>query len=247
MKFDVVTIFPRLFDSALSEGLIAKAIENKVLDVSIHDLRNFAKDSRRRSVDDASYGGGPGMVMNPEPFVEAVKHVKQERGAPDAVVLLSPQGRTFSHEAAVRLSHLDHVVLLCGRYEGVDERVSELVATEEISIGDYVLTGGELPALVVLDGVGRQVAGVVGQPSSIENDSFTRNLLDWPHYTRPADLNGSKVPDVLLSGNHAEIRLWRKRAAVIRTMERRPDLLRSSEMDIEELDIFKELCDTVES
>ncbi len=246
MKFDILTIFPKLFDSVLSEGLIAKAIENRVLNVSIHDLRNFASDSRG-SVDDVPYGGGPGMVMNPKPFVKAVRHIRNERGVPDAVVLLSPQGKIFSQETAVRLSHLDHVVLLCGRYEGIDERVSELVATEEISIGDYVLTGGELPALVVLDSVGRQIPGVVGQPASVENDSFTRNLLDWPHYTRPADLDGSKVPDVLLSGNHAEIRLWRKRAAVMRTMERRPDLLRSDEMDLEELEIFKKLCDTIEN
>lgn len=246
MKFDILTIFPRLFDSVLSEGLIAKAIENRVLNVSIHDLRKFANDSRG-SVDDVPYGGGPGMVMNAEPFVKAVTHIRNERGVPDAVVLLSPQGKRFSQQTAVRLSHLDHVVLLCGRYEGIDERVSELVVTEEISIGDYVLTGGELPALVVLDSVGRQISGVVGQPASVENDSFTRNLLDWPHYTRPAVLDGSKVPDVLLSGNHAEIRLWRKRAALMRTMERRPDLLRSSEMDVEELEIFKKLRDTVEN
>jgi len=246
VKFDILTIFPRLFDSVLSEGLIAKAIENRVLSVSIHDLRKFSSDSRG-SVDDVPYGGGPGMVMNPEPFVKAVKHITDERGVPDAVVLLSPQGERFTHQAAVRLSHLDHVVLLCGRYEGIDERVSELVVTEEISIGDYVLTGGELPALVVLDSVGRQIKGVVGHSDSVKNDSFAKNLLDWPHYTRPADLDGSKVPEVLLSGNHAEIRLWRKRESVMRTMERRPDLLSSGDMDSEELEIFKKLCDTTEN
>ena len=240
MKFDLVTIFPRMVGALLLEGLVARAVEHGLLDVAVHDLRAFAPD-RRRTVDDAPYGGGPGMVMKPEPFVRAVGHLRRERGAPDAVVLMSPQGARLSQEAAVRLSRLDHVVLLCGRYEGVDERVRELVATEELSIGDYVVSGGELPALVVVEAVARQVPGVVGDAESVRGDSFARNLLDWPHYTRPADLDGCRVPDVLVSGNHAEIRRWRKRVAVGRTMERRPELLRQCVLDDEEREILRDM------
>ncbi len=240
MKFDIVTIFPRMVGALLSEGLIARAVERRILDVAVHDLRAFALD-RRRSVDDVPYGGGPGMVMKPEPFVRAAEHLRRHRGAPDAIVLMSPQGAPLTHAEAVRLSALDHVVLLCGRYEGVDERVREQVATEELSIGDYVVSGGELPALVVVEAVARQVPGVVGDAESVRADSFTRNLLDWPHYTRPADLDGCRVPDVLVSGNHAEIRRWRKRAAVRRTIERRPELLRRSVLDEEEREILQDL------
>ena len=240
MKFDIVTIFPRMVGALLSEGLIARAAERGILDVAVHDLRDFALD-RRRSVDDVPYGGGPGMVMKPEPFVRAAEHVRRRRGAPDAVVLLSPQGAPLTHAKAIRLSRLDHVVLLCGRYEGVDERVREHVATEELSIGDYVVSGGELPALVVVEAVARQVPGVVGDAESVRADSFVRNLLDWPHYTRPADLGGSRVPEVLVSGNHAEIRRWRKRTAVRRTIERRPELLERCALDEEEREILRDL------
>jgi tRNA (guanine37-N1)-methyltransferase len=240
VKFDVVTIFPRMVEALLSEGLIARAVEHGLLDIAVHDLRAFARD-RRRTVDDAPYGGGPGMVMMAEPFVRAAEHLRRERGAPDAVVLMSPQGAPLTHAAALRLSRLDHVVLLCGRYEGVDERVREQVATEELSIGDYVVSGGELPALVVVEAVARQVPGVVGDAESVRADSFARNLLDWPHYTRPADLGGCRVPEVLVSGNHAEIRRWRKRAAVRRTIERRPDLLQHSVLDEEEREILQDL------
>ncbi len=240
VKFDVVTIFPRMVEALLSEGLIARAVEHGILDIAVHDLRAFARD-RRRTVDDAPYGGGPGMVMKPEPFVRAAEHLRRERGAPDAVVLMSPQGAPLTHAEALRLSRLDHVVLLCGRYEGVDERVREQVATEELSIGDYVVSGGELPALVVVEAVARQVPGVVGDAESVRADSFARNLLDWPHYTRPADMGGCRVPEVLVSGNHAEIRRWRKRAAVRRTIERRPDLLQRSVLDEEEREILQDL------
>ncbi len=240
MKFDIVTIFPRMVGALLSEGLIARAVERGMLDVAVHDLRSFALD-RRRSVDDVPYGGGPGMVMKPEPFVRAAEHLRRQRGAADAIVLMSPQGTPLTHAGAVRLSGLNHVVLLCGRYEGVDERVREQVATEELSIGDYVVSGGELPALVVVEAVARQVPGVVGDAESVRADSFTRNLLDWPHYTRPADLDGCRVPEVLVSGNHAEIRRWRKRAAVRRTIERRPELLARCALDEEEREILQDL------
>lgn len=240
MRFDVLTLFPGVFRGPLDETILRRAIDAGLVEVRLHDLREWATD-RHRTVDDYPFGGGPGMVMKPEPFVRAVGQLRRERGAPDAVVLMSPQGARLSQEAAVRLSRLDHVVLLCGRYEGVDERVRELVATEELSIGDYVVSGGELPALVVVEAVARQVPGVVGDAESVRGDSFARNLLDWPHYTRPADLDGCRVPDVLVSGNHAEIRRWRKRAAVGRTMERRPELLRQCVLDDEEREILRDL------
>src|SRR5918999_2709930 len=217
MKFDIVTIFPRMIEAGLAEGVISRGIEREILDVKVHDLRVHTSD-RHRTVDDVPYGGGPGMVMKPEPLFKAVGAIRQERGEPAAIVLLTPQGRAFTQAEAERLSRVAHVVLLCGRYEGMDERVRELVATDELSIGDYVLSGGELAALVVVDAVSRLVPGVVGDAESVEGDSFSRGLLDYPHYTRPAEFEGRLVPDVLLSGHHAEVRRWRKRAALQRTL-----------------------------
>jgi tRNA (guanine37-N1)-methyltransferase len=242
MKFDIVTIFPRMVEAGLAEGVVSRGIERGLLEVRVHDLRQHTTD-RHRSVDDMPYGGGPGMVMKPEPLFKAVEAIKVERGEPAAVVLLSPQGRPFTQAEAVRLSGLPHIVLLCGRYEGMDERVRELVATEELSIGDYVLSGGELPALVVVDAVSRLVPGVVGDAESVEADSFSRGLLDHPHYTRPAEFGGREVPEVLLSGHHAEVRKWRKRAALQRTLHRRPDLLAHASLDEEEREMLKELKD----
>jgi tRNA (guanine37-N1)-methyltransferase len=240
MKFDIVTIFPRMVEAGLAEGIVSRGIERGLLDVRVHDLRAHTTD-RHRTVDDVPYGGGPGMVMKPEPLFKAVRAVRQERGDPGAVVLLSPQGRLFTQAEAERLSGLTHLVLLCGRYEGMDERVRELVATEELSIGDYVLSGGELPALVIVDAVSRLVPGVVGDSQSVEGDSFTRGLLDYPHYTRPAEFEGRPVPDVLLSGHHAEVRRWRKREALRRTLTRRPDLLADARLDEEEREMLKTL------
>ena len=240
MKFDVVTLFPALVEQIASVGVVGRGRESGLLDVAVRDLRDFTTD-RHRTVDDAPYGGGPGMVLKVEPFLRAVDHVRQRRGQPGAVVLLSPQGETFTHEAAVRLRRLGHVVLLCGRYQGVDERVREQVATEEVSIGDYVLSGGELAAAVVLDAVARQVPGVVGNTESVAADSFVRRMLDHPAYTRPARLNGHAVPAVLTSGDHGEIRRWRKREAVKRTLRRRPDLLRQARLDDEERECLREL------
>ncbi len=240
MKFDIVTIFPRMVDAALTEGVVARGIERGLLDVAVHDLRDHTTD-RHRSVDDVPYGGGPGMVMKPEPLARAVRQIRERRGEPAAVILLTPQGRRFTQAEAVRLSGLTHVVLLCGRYEGRDERVRTTVATEELSIGDYVLSGGELAALVVLDAVGRLVPGVVGDSRSVEADSFARGLLDYPHYTRPSAFEGQGVPDVLLSGHHEEVRRWRKRAALQRTLERRPDLLDAAALDDEERAMLGEM------
>jgi len=206
----------------------------------VHDLRDATAD-RHRTVDDVPYGGGPGMVMKAEPLLRTVDRIKATRGEPDAVVLLSPQGRPFRQAEAVRLGRLRHIALLCGRYEGMDERVRELVATEELSIGDYVLSGGELAALVVVDAVSRLVPGVVGDEQSVEEDSFSRGLLDHPHYTRPAEVAGRRVPDVLLSGHHAEVRRWRRKAALARTLDRRPDLLAAAALDDEERALLDEI------
>jgi len=242
VKFDIVTIFPRMFDGPTREGILGRAIERGLVDLKVVDLRDFT-DDRHRTVDDVAYGGGPGMVLKPAPLFRAVDHVRETRGEPAAIVLTSPQGRPFCQADALRLSRCGHVVVLCGRYEGVDERVCEGLAAEEISIGDYVLTGGELPALVVLDAVARLIPGAVGDEQSVEMDSFTRGLLDYPHYTRPAEFRGAKVPDVLLSGHHEQVRKWRKRQAVARTLARRPDLLAAAELDDEERAIVRELTE----
>jgi len=247
MRFDIVTIFPAMIEQPLAAGILGRAIERRVLDVRVHDLRDFTTD-RHRVVDDMPYGGGPGMVLKPEPLFRALDAIEADAGRPRAVVLTSPQGVRFTQDEARRLSGLPHVVLLCGRYEGVDERVRARV-TDEISIGDYVLSGGELPALVVLDAVARLVPGVVGDERSVVEDSFSRGLLDFPQYTRPAELTAAglaepaagRVPEVLLSGNHAAIRRWRKREALSRTLDRRPDLLAGAELDAEEREILREL------
>jgi tRNA (guanine37-N1)-methyltransferase len=247
MTFDIVTIFPAMFEQPLAAGVIGRAMERGVLDVKVHDLRDFTTD-RHRVVDDMPFGGGPGMVLKADPLFRALDAIEAERGQPLTVVLTSPQGPRLTQDAARRLSTLAHVVILCGRYEGVDERIRERV-TEELSIGDYVLTGGELPAMVILDAVARLVPGVVGDEESVAGDSFSRGLLDFPQYTRPATLTwpgpqGSadlSVPDVLLSGNHAHIRRWRKREAVTRTLERRPDLLAGATLDDEEQEILREI------
>ena len=240
MKFDIATIFPTMIDAGLAEGVVGRGIASGLIDLQVHDLREFTTD-RHRSVDDVPYGGGPGMVMKPEPAVRAVERIRTARGVPDAVIVTSPQGRTFTQREAERLVGLRHVVLLCGRYEGMDERVLALVGAEELSIGDYVLSGGEVAALVIVDAVSRLIPGVVGDGQSVEEDSFSRGLLDYPHYTRPAEFGGLKVPDVLLSGHHAEVRRWRKKQALARTLERRPELLESAVLDDEERALLNEL------
>ena len=225
MKFDIVTIFPKMVEAPLAEGIVARAIARGLLDVRVHDLREFTTD-RHRVVDDMPFGGGPGMVLKPEPLFAAIDRIREERGRPDAIVLTSPDGEKFTHRVATRLSALDHIVILCGRYEGVDERVREHLATEAISIGDYVLSGGELPALVIVDAVARLVPGVVGDEASVSGDTFARDgLLDFPQYTRPAEFRGHRVPEVLMSGHHAAIERWRREQALERTRRQRPDLL----------------------
>jgi tRNA (guanine37-N1)-methyltransferase len=241
VRIDLVTIFPRLCDGPLGEGIVRRAIDGGLVDVRVHDLRDYTSD-RHRSVDDVSYGGGPGMVFKPEPLFRAVDAIRGE-AAIDTVILTSPQGRRFTQREAERLAALDHIVLLCGRYEGVDDRVREGLATEELSIGDYVLSGGELPALVIVDAVVRLLPGAVGDGESVAADSFSRGMLDYPHFTRPAEFRGWRVPEVLLSGNHAEIRRWRTREALARTLALRPDLLPDAELDTEEREILRALLE----
>jgi len=242
VKFDVVTIFPRMIEAGLTEGVVGRGVERGLVDVRVHDLRTFTTD-RHRTVDDVAYGGGPGMVMKVEPFVRAMEAIRAERGTPAAVVLLSPQGRRFDQAEAARLCGAGHVVLLCGRYEGIDERVRELVATEELSLGDFVVSGGEMPALLVIDAVSRLVPGVVGDQASVEQDSFSQGILDHPHYTRPVEFEGRRVPDVLLSGHHAEVRRWRLKEALRRTRDRRPDLIDEDALTREQRDLLGEAID----
>jgi len=224
MTVDVITIFPAMVEAGLAEGIVGRARERGLVDLRVRDLREYT-DDRHRSVDDVPYGGGPGMVMKPEPLFRAVEAIAAERGTPSAVVLMTPQGRRFSHAEAERLSRLERIIVICGRYEGVDERVAEALVTDEISIGDYVLSGGELPALVVIDAAVRLVPGVVGDADSVDGEAFVRGVLDHPHYTRPAVFRGMAVPDVLISGHHAEIERWRRDERMRRTRARRPDLL----------------------
>jgi tRNA (guanine37-N1)-methyltransferase len=227
MRFHIVTIFPEFFGSPFQHGVVARAQRAGRLDIQIHDLRNWTYD-RHRTVDDRPFGGGEGMLLKPEPLFEAVESILPERTNRKRIVLLSAQGRLFDQPMAVEFSALDELLLICGRYEGVDERVAEHLADAEVSIGDYVLSGGELGAAVIVDAVARLLPGVLGNEESSRNESFSKGsegLLDCPQYTRPADFRGWKAPDVLLGGNHAEIRRWRRAASQAKTERLRPDLL----------------------
>jgi tRNA (guanine37-N1)-methyltransferase len=227
--FDVITIFPDFFRGAFDYGIIRRAGVAGLIDVKEHDLRRWTED-KHRQVDDRPFGGGDGMVLKPEPIFAAVKELtgaseREHYTAGTRVVLLSPQGRVFTQAVAVELARSSHVVLICGRYEGVDERVAEALVTDEISIGDYVLSGGEPAAVVVVDAVVRLIPGALGSETSAINESFSQGLLDYPHYTRPPEFRGMRVPDVLLGGHHAEIARWREQQALKKTERNRPDLL----------------------
>ena len=228
MKFHIITIFPEFFAGPFDYGVVAKARQAARLEIRIHDLRNWTYD-RHRTVDDRPFGGGEGMLLKPQPLFEAVESVLPERTERTRVVMLSAQGKLFRQSVATEYAGLDELVLICGRYEGVDERVAEHLADEEISIGDYVMSGGELGAAVIVDSVARLLPGVLGNEESSRNESFcvgNDGLLDCPQYTRPAEFRGLKVPEVLLGGNHAEIRRWRHTASQAKTQRLRPDLLR---------------------
>jgi tRNA (guanine37-N1)-methyltransferase len=226
MRIDVITIFPGLIEPFRSTSLLGAAVQSGIVELAVHDLREFTKD-RHRTVDDTPYGGGPGMVMRPEPLVEAIEALAGPKGESRSarVLLLSPQGRRFEQQRAQELAHTQHLVLVCGRYEGVDQRVVEIAVDEEVSIGDYVLAGGELPALVLIEAVTRLLPGVMGNPESAESESFQTGILEGPQYTRPPEYRGFEVPAVLRSGDHQAIARWRAEQARAITRERRPDLL----------------------
>ncbi len=224
MHFDVFTLFPTIFQGPLQESILKRAQEMGRLSVALHDIRDYAT-GKHRITDDYPYGGGGGMVMKPDPIFAAVKGVLGEGLSGTPIVLLTPQGRLFDQALAHELTQHERLALICGRYEGVDERVRQHLVTDEVSIGDYVLTGGELPGLVLIDAITRLLPGVLGDAGATMDDSHASGLLEYPHYTRPADFNGHTVPDVLLSGHHAQIAQWRRREALRRTWERRPELL----------------------
>ncbi len=238
MRFDVFTLFPGVFSPYINTSILQRAVSNGLVDIALHDIRQWATD-KHHTTDDIPYGGGGGMVMKPEPVFAAVESVL---GSPPQcpLILLTPQGKPFDQEKAERLSQHERIGLLCGRYEGVDERIREHLASEELSIGDFVLSGGELPALMVIDAVARLLPGVLGDPEGAADDSFSSQLLEYPHYTRPPDFRGWGVPEVLVSGNHAAINRWRREQALLRTLTRRPDLLLKADLDKKDVRFLQE-------
>ena len=239
MRFDVFSLLPQVLQPYLDASILQRAIQNNLLEVYLHDIRSWTTD-KHHVTDDTPFGGGGGMVMKPEPIFAAVEDVL---GSPPAcpVILLTPQGRTYTQKIAQELSAQPRIALLCGRYEGVDERVREHLVTDEISIGDYVLTGGEIPALLLIDSITRLIPGALGDPDGAQDDSFASGLLEYPHYTRPAEFRGWRVPDVLLSGNHAKIERWRRDQSLLRTHRRRPDLLERFELNKRDREFLKKL------
>ncbi|MFL2783735.1 MAG: tRNA (guanosine(37)-N1)-methyltransferase TrmD [Dehalococcoidia bacterium] len=226
MNFHILTLFPKMISPLFEEGVISRALKNKTISICVHDIREYSSDKHNK-VDGYPFGGGPGMLLRPEPIFKAVETLWQKGIIPRTtpIILMSPQGRKFNHGLATELSKYDDLVLICGRYEGFDERIRTNLITDEISIGDFILSGGEIAASAVVDSVSRLIPGVLGDFQSAENDSFFSNLLQYPQFTRPADFRGHKVPDILLSGNHAHIEKWRKEQSITRTKKNRPDLL----------------------
>lgn len=237
MRIDFLTIFPGLISGVLEHSLLHQARQKGLLELHVHDLREYTHD-RHRTVDDEPYGGGPGMVFKPEPVFEAVEAIRQ---AGASVILPSPQGEPFSNRIAEELAENSQLIFLCGRYEGVDERVRETLIDRELSIGDFVVMGGELPSLLMTEAIVRYVPGIVGDEQSVQLDSFQESLLDFPHYTRPSEFRGLCVPDVLLSGNHEQIRIWRRKMMLRRTLERRPDLLKRTDLTAEDRRLLEEI------
>ncbi len=242
MRFDILTLFPDMFVGPFAESIIQRAQEAGLVSIALHNIRDYATD-KHRVTDDYPYGGGGGMVMKPEPIFAAVEAIlgpaPRATGVP--IVLLTPQGRLFNQEVAQELARRERILLICGRYEGVDERVREFLATDEISIGDYVLSGGELAAMVIVDAVTRLLPGALGDPTGALDDSHAMGLLEYPHYTRPAEFRGWRVPEVLLSGNHGEIARWRRQEALRRTLARRPDLLARAPLTAKDREFLRSL------
>jgi len=225
MRIDIITIFPKMFTGVFSESIIKRAQEKKKVEIYVHNLRDYSPDKHKK-VDDRPFGGGSGMVMKPEPIFRAVEDIRSKiKNKKSKIILLSPQGKKLNQELVKELAKLKHLILICGHYEGVDERVRRYLIDEEISIGDYILTGGELPAMVLVDSIVRLIPGVLGNKKSLQFESFQGNLLEYPQYTRPANFRGMKVPEVLLSGDHKKIEAFRKKEALRITLEKRPDLL----------------------
>ena len=239
MRIDIITIFPEAF-TPLEVSIVGRARERGVLEVHVHDLRDYTAD-RHRQVDDTPYGGGPGMVLKPEPFFAAVEAIRKETQGGPRILLPSPQGRPLTQAVLREFSREPLLLILCGHYEGIDERVAEGLGAEEISVGDYVLSGGELPAMVIVDGVARLVPGVVGDEQSVAAESFSGGLLDFPHYTRPPEFRRMRVPEVLLSGHHDAIRRWRRKEQLRRTRRRRPDLLKRETLSDEDRRLLEEI------
>jgi tRNA (guanine37-N1)-methyltransferase len=244
VRIDIFTLFPQMFDSPLGSGILKRAVDQGLLEFEVHNIRDYTHD-KHHTTDDYPYGGGAGMVFKPEPVFEAVETVRGQITGDDPagipVILLTPQGRLFSQDVALELSRRPHLMLICGHYEGVDERIAEHLATDAVSIGDYVLSGGELAAMVVADAVARLIPGVLGSAMSPLDESHTTGLLEYPHYTRPPEFRGWTVPDVLLSGNHGEISKWRRKQAIVRTFKRRPDMLENVELSPKEEDYVEAL------
>ena len=243
MQFEVFTLLPEVFPSYLETSILKRARENGLIEVRLHNIRDYSKD-KHHTTDDTPYGGGGGMVMKPEPVFDAVESIlgpfdDVRRETP--IILLTPQGRVFNQTIAKELSQHPRIALLCGRYEGVDERIREHLVTDEISIGDYVLTGGEIPALILIDAVSRLLPGVLGDPTGAEDDSHASGLLEYPHYTRPPEFRGWKVPDILLSGDHGKIDKWRREQSLSRTFKKRPEMLEKTDLTKDDLKILEEL------
>lgn len=240
MKVDVLTLFPEMMDGVFRSSILGKAQEKGIVSLNAVNFREYSS-SKHGTVDDTPYGGGGGMVLKPEPIFAAVEDLLTRTSAPPRVILMCPQGETFTQRKAEELAQEEHLIFICGHYEGYDERIREHLVTDELSIGDYVLTGGELPAMVAIDSIVRLLPGVLGNETSAVTDSFSTGLLEYPHYTRPAEFRGWKVPDILLSGHHANIELWRREQALKRTLERRPDLLEKIELTDQDRKVLKRL------
>lgn len=239
-KFDILSIFPEMFSSPFNFSMLKKAQENGIINIALHDIRDWA-DDKHKMTDDAPYGGGCGMVMKLEPVEKALSAIRKNDQKDSTVILMTPQGEVFNQQIAAELSEKKQIIILCGRYEGVDERIREHLVDREISIGDYILTGGELAAMVLIDAVSRLLPDFLGNPESKLSESFSQHLLEYPQYTRPAVYKGWKVPDVLLSGNHAEIERWRKNESLRKTYRRRPDLLKKTRLSAEDRKIIDKI------
>ena len=253
MQFEVFTLLPEVFPSYLETSIIKRARERDLINVRVHNIRDYTHD-KHHTTDDTPYGGGGGMVMKPEPVFEAIETVlglNSDQTPPEPasnipIILLTPQGRVFNQSIAQELSAHPHIILLCGRYEGIDERIREHLVTDEISIGDYVLTGGELPALILIDAIARLLPDVLGDPTGAQDDSHAMGLLEYPHYTRPPEFRGWKAPDILLSGDHAKIDKWRREQALLRTFKKRPDMLEKAELSKQDMKFVESLKSKVE-